>query len=71
MSTHSSILAWRIPWVEEPDGLQSTGRKESDMTERLHFNNNKKRSFRVEHFYDECYGKGTFENANLKHKVSS
>ena len=25
MSTHSSILAWRIPWTEEPDGLQSTG----------------------------------------------
>ena len=35
--THSSVLAWRIPWTEEPDGLQSTGRKESDMTERLHF----------------------------------
>ena len=25
MSTHSSILAWRIPWIEEPDGLQSMG----------------------------------------------
>ena len=25
MATHSSILAWRIPWMEEPDGLQSTG----------------------------------------------
>ena len=25
MATHSSILAWRIPWTEEPDGLQSTG----------------------------------------------
>ena len=37
MATHSSILAWRIPWAEEPGGLQSTGRKESDMTERLHF----------------------------------
>ena len=23
MTTHSSILAWRIPWTEEPDGLQS------------------------------------------------
>ena len=34
MATHSSILAWRIPWMEEPGGLQSTG---SDMTERLHF----------------------------------
>ena len=25
MRTHSSILAWKIPWTEEPDGLQSTG----------------------------------------------
>ena len=33
MATHSSILAWRIPWTEEPGGLQSTGRKESDTTE--------------------------------------
>ena len=24
-TTHSSILAWRIPWTEEPDGLQSMG----------------------------------------------
>ena len=37
MATHSSILAWRIPWTEELGGLQSMGRKESDMTERLHF----------------------------------
>ena len=27
MATHSNILAWRIPWTEEPDGLQSTGSK--------------------------------------------
>ena len=25
MATHSSILAWEIPWTEEPRGLQSTG----------------------------------------------
>ena len=37
MATHSSILAWRIPWTEEPGGLQSLGRRESDTTERLHF----------------------------------
>ena len=37
MATHSSILAWRIPWTEELGGLQSMGRKESDTTERLHF----------------------------------
>ena len=25
MATHSSILAWRIPWIEDPGGLQSVG----------------------------------------------
>ena len=25
MATHASILAWKIPWTEEPDGLQSMG----------------------------------------------
>ena len=25
MATHSSILAWKIPWTKEPDGLQFTG----------------------------------------------
>ena len=33
MATHSSILAWRIPWMEELGGLQSMGHKESDTTE--------------------------------------
>ena len=37
MATHSSILAWRILWTEELGGLQSTGRKELDTTERLRF----------------------------------
>ena len=35
MVTQSSILAWRIPWTEEPVGYSPWGRKESDMTERL------------------------------------
>ena len=35
MSTHSSILAWEIPWTEEPGGLQSMGHKELDMTEQV------------------------------------
>ena len=35
MAAHSSILAWEIPWAEEPGGLQSMGGKESDTTERL------------------------------------
>ena len=33
MATHSSVLAWRIPWTEEPGRLQSVGLKESDMIE--------------------------------------
>ena len=32
MATHSSILAWRIPWTEGPGGLQSMGSKELDAT---------------------------------------
>ena len=31
MATHSSILAWVIPWTEEPGGLQSMGLQELDM----------------------------------------
>ena len=38
MATHSSILAWKIPWTEEPGSYSPWGRKESDMTEQLHFN---------------------------------
>ena len=44
MATHSSMLAWKIPWTEKPGRLQSMGLvptdvlcKESDTTERLHF----------------------------------
>ena len=33
MATHSSILAWEIPWTEEPRGLQSSGIKEWNATE--------------------------------------
>ena len=47
MAPHSSTLAWKIPWTEEPGGLQSMGSLESDMTERLHF-----------HFSLSCTGEG-------------
>ena len=33
MATHSSILAWKIPWTEEPGGPQTMGHKESDRAE--------------------------------------
>ena len=35
MATHSSILAWKIPWTEELAGNSPWGRKELDTTERL------------------------------------
>ena len=35
MATHSIILAWEIPWTEEPGGLQSMGSQELDLTYRL------------------------------------
>ena len=47
MAAHSSTLAWKIPWAEEPGGLQPWGLKESDMTEQLHF-----------HFSLSCIGEG-------------
>ena len=31
MATHSSILAWKIPWTEKPGGLQSMGLQKSQM----------------------------------------
>ena len=47
MAPHSSTLAWRIPWTEEPGGLPSMRLLESDTTERLHF-----------HFSLSCIGEG-------------
>ena len=37
MASHSSIFAWRIPWTEEPGGLQSMGSRLSDFTFTFHF----------------------------------
>ena len=37
MAPHSSTVAQKIPWMEEPGRLQSTGWLESDTTEQLHF----------------------------------
>ena len=46
MAAHSSTLAWKIPWMEEPGRLQH-GVSQSDTTERLHF-----------HFSLSCIGEG-------------
>ena len=45
MATHSSTLAWKVPWAEEPGGLQSM--ESRDTTEQLHF-----------HFSLPCIGEG-------------
>ena len=37
MAIHSSIIAWKIPWTEEPLGYSLWGRKELDTTERLQY----------------------------------
>ena len=37
MAPHSSTLAWKISWMEEPGGCSPWGCKESDTTEQLHF----------------------------------
>ena len=44
MVTHSSIIAWEIPWTEEPSGLQTRGSQESDMSEHsyTHISNHQK-----------------------------
>ena len=47
MAPHSSTFAWKIPWMEEPGGLQSMGSLEADTTERLPF-----------HFSLSCIGEG-------------
>ena len=47
MAPHSSTLAWKIPWTEEPGRLQSMGSLGSDTTERLPF-----------HFSLSCIGEG-------------
>ena len=47
MAPHSSTLAWKIPWAEEPGRLRSMGSLESDTTEWLHF-----------HFSLSCIGGG-------------
>ena len=47
MAPHSSTLAWKIPWMEEPGRLQSVGSLELDTTEQFHF-----------HFSLSCIGEG-------------
>ena len=47
MATHSSTLAWKVPWIEEPGRLLSLGSRRVRHDERLHF-----------HFSPSCIGEG-------------
>ena len=54
IAPHSSTLAWKIPWMEEPGRLQSMGLLESDTTEQLHF-----------HFSLSCTGEGNATHSSV------
>ena len=54
MAPHSSPLAWKIPWAEEPGGCSPRGHEESDTTERLHF-----------HFSLSCIGEGNGNHSTV------
>ena len=47
MAIHSSILAWKIPWTEEPGVLQSTGSQELDTTWRLNHQHHRSHGFQT------------------------
>ena len=48
METHPSVLAWRIPWTEEPGSLESMGSQELDTTEQLNHHSGA-------HFYSNLF----------------
>ena len=54
MAPHSSTLAWKIPWTEEPGVLQSMGSLRVDTTERLPF-----------HFSLSCIGEGNGNHSSV------
>ena len=61
METHSGTLAWRIPWTEEPGGLQYLGDKKSDMEEQL--------TLSLSHFHGLFY---SLQNlSSLKHILTN
>ena len=49
MATHSSVLAWRIPWTEESGRLQSVGSQELDTTQRLNHHHHSSLTWWVPH----------------------
>ena len=68
MAPHSSTLAWKIPWMEEPGGLQSTGSQSrtrlSDFTFTFHFHALEKEM--ATHFLPgESQGRGSLVGCRL------
>ena len=54
MGTHSNVLAWRIPWTEEPGSYSPWGRKELDITEHsiaAESNSKKTGSYHLSYIY--------------------
>ena len=49
MTTHSSVLAWEVPWIEEPAGPRSTGSQVLDTTEGLNYQLSGKLFLSLEH----------------------
>ena len=71
MATHSSILAWRIPWTEEPDGLQSTVSQK--VSHYLAANNNdkdKKQNY-IEGYWILCRIEGRVSYRNQSKPVTT
>ena len=65
MATHSSILAWRIPWTEDPGGYSPWGRKESDMTEQ------QSRNIGVHVFFSIMFFSGYMSNSGIARSYGS
>ena len=59
METHSSTVAWKIPWMEEAGRLQSMGHKESNTADQLHF-----------HFYFSSQARSTLNFKKIQFELS-
>ena len=72
MATHSSILAWKTLWTEEPDGPPSLGSQKSDMSDRLSFLlESFHQSSHREHQYQGSFGFHHYCNAVLAAVITS
>ena len=65
MATHSSVLAWRIPWTEEPGGLQSMRLQELDMTEQL----STQHAQSMKRLHSKVPGESLVKKENLCHRL--